>query len=86
MRLEGYVLSALMVAASATIFGDLSRAAAPEQADIQAQIPPAASAAALTPPAGLAGDDPCGTSRATALRFLDQGAYASDATSACALR
>ncbi|OZB03130.1 MAG: hypothetical protein B7X67_17900 [Rhizobiales bacterium 39-66-18] len=83
MRLEGYVLSALMVAASAAIFGDLGRAAAPDEAEMQ--TPLEASTASLSPPAELAAADPCAP-RATALRFLDQGAYASDATSGCALR
>ncbi|MFG1410344.1 hypothetical protein V5G24_04450 [Xanthobacter sp. VTT E-85241] len=85
MRLEGYVLSALMVAASAAIFGDLGRAAAPDEAEAHAQTPQEMSTASLSPPAGLAAADPCAP-RATALRFLDQGAYASDATSGCALR
>jgi hypothetical protein len=85
MRLEGYVLSALMVAASATIFGDLGRAAAPDQAEAPALTPLEASTASLSPPTGLAAADPC-LPRATALRFLDQGAYASDATVGCVLR
>ncbi|OYX74828.1 MAG: hypothetical protein B7Y95_05055 [Rhizobiales bacterium 32-66-11] len=85
MRLEGYVLSALMVAASATIFGDLGRAAAPDQAEPLAQSQREPSAASLSPPAGLAAADPCAP-RATALRFLDQGAYASDSPPGCALR
>lgn len=85
MRLEGYVLSALMIAASATIFGDLGRAAAPDEAEAHAQTSPEASAASLSPPAGLAAADPC-VARPTALRFLDQGAYASDSPPGCALR
>ncbi|MFG1398249.1 hypothetical protein [Roseixanthobacter pseudopolyaromaticivorans] len=83
MRVEGFVLSALVIAASAVIFGDLGRAAAPDQA----QMGDAEDAAyAPQAPAAVTFTTGCPAAGATALRFLDQGAYGSEATPGCGLR
>ncbi|MFG1424002.1 hypothetical protein [Roseixanthobacter liquoris] len=85
MRLEGYVLGALMVAASAAIFGDLGRAAAPDEAELHAQAPDASrDMSSLSQQAGPGVADPCDAPRATALRFLDQGAYTAEVSPGCA--
>ncbi|MFG1463396.1 hypothetical protein V5F77_10885 [Xanthobacter sp. DSM 24535] len=82
MRLEGFVLSALVIAASAVIFGDLGRAAAPNQVQPGENQDVGTYPAAGAQVAGVAADA-CAGPRTTALRFLDQGVYASDADPGC---
>lgn len=83
MRLEFFVLSALVIAASAVIFGDLGRAAAPDQAQMGNAEDAAYAAQASAPVTFTTG---CPAVGATALRFLDQGTYGSEATPACGPR
>ncbi len=75
MRLDMVVLGGLVVAASAAIFGDLGRAAAPETSAPLAEVLERGSVAVTA-----AAQPACTTRRpgepmATSLRFLEPGSY-----------
>ncbi|WP_043879667.1 hypothetical protein [Azorhizobium caulinodans] len=93
MRLEVYVLGALVVAASASIFGDLGRAAAPDQSEMTARYdaPVAYSTTARAEDKMPATDTACsripGRPAATSLQFLEPGTYVtSDFATGCDAR